>query len=258
LKGVYESLGVEVEVQEAQPGLPDLVFTANSALVLDRTALLARFRHPERRTELEHNRAFFEALKARGWIDSIVETPEDLYFEGAGDAIWDPSRRLMWTGWGQRTSRPMADVIARMFSVPTIPLELIDPRFYHLDTCLCVLSGGEVVYYPAAFSAQALDAIRDLVDPALLIEASAADADHLAVNSVCLGDQIVACHASDALREALTRRGYQVHVVPLDSFNRSGGSAYCLTLRLDLSSRPEAGHPKPVVHAARPKLRRVA
>jgi hypothetical protein len=78
------------------------------------------------------------------------------------------------------------------------------------------------------------------------------------VNSVCVGDQIVMCHASDALRNTLTARGYEVHVVPLESFNRSGGAAFCLTLRLDLSSRPEAGAPKPVVHQKRPQLRRVA
>jgi ornithine aminotransferase len=258
LKGMYERLGAQVEVQAAQPGLPDLVFTANAALVLDRTALLARFRHPERRMEQVQNRAFFEALRAKGFIDSIVETPEDLHFEGAGDAIWDPTRKLLWTGWGQRSSRPMADVIARIFSVPTVALELVDPRFYHLDTCLCVLSGGEVLYYPAAFSAQSCDMLRDLVDKDLLIEASAADAEHLAVNSVCLGENVVVCHASDALRETLTARGYQVHVVPLESFNRSGGAAYCLTLRLDLSSRPEAGDPRPAARRQRPQLLKAA
>jgi ornithine aminotransferase len=258
LKDVYEALGAQVEIQTAQPGLPDLVFTANAALVLDRTALLARFRHSERRMEQSHNRAFFESLRSRGWIDSIVDTPSDLYFEGAGDAIWDSTRKLMWTGWGQRSSRPMAGVIARTFSVPTVPLELVDPRFYHLDTCLCVLSGGEILYYPAAFSAQSREAIRDLVDKDRLIEASPADSERLAVNSVCLGDQIVMCFASDALRGALTERGYRVHVVPLESFNRSGGSAYCLTLRLDLSSRPDTGNPKPVSRQARPRLLRVA
>ena len=238
LKDAYERLGAQIDVQAAHPGLPDLVFTANSAVVLDRTVLLARFRPLERRAELAHNRAFFEALRSRGRIDSIVETPEDLYFEGAGDAIWDATRGLIWTGWGQRSSRPMSDVIARLYSVPTAPLELVDPRFYHLDTCLCVLSGGEVLYYPAAFSPQSCATIRDLVGRDLLIEASAADAEHLAVNSVCLGDQVVLGHASDALRAELVERGYGVHVVPLESFNRSGGSAYCLTLRLDNSSRP--------------------
>jgi len=152
----------------------------------------------------------------------------------------------------------MADLIARIFTVPTVALELVDPRFYHLDTCLCVLSGGEVLYYPAAFSAQSCDTLRDLVDKDLLIEASAADAEHLAVNSVCLGEHVVVCHASEALRDTLTARGYQVHVVPLESFNRSGGAAYCLTLRLDLSSRPEAGDPRPAARRRRPQLVRAA
>jgi len=258
LKDMYERLGARVEIQAAQPGLPDLVFTANAALVLDRTALLARFRHPERREEQSHDRAFFETLRARGLIDSIVETPDDLHFEGAGDAIWDSGRGVIWTGWGQRSSRPMAGVIARLFSVPTVPLELIDPRFYHLDTCLCVLSGGDIVYYPAAFSKQARETIVDLVDPNRLIEASAADAEHLAVNSVCLGEQVVMCHASDALRCALTERGYQVSVVPLDSFNRSGGSAFCLTLRLDHTSRSSTGRRGPQAQDAPARLRRVA
>jgi N-dimethylarginine dimethylaminohydrolase len=252
------ALGAEIDCVPPAPGLPDLVFTANAAVVLDGKALLARFRHPERRMELDHNHAFFESLRAKGWIDTIVETPDDLHFEGAGDAIWDASRKLMWTGWGQRSSRSMADVIARMFSVPTVPLELVDPRFYHLDTCLCVLPRGEVLYYPAAFSAQSRQTLVDLVAPELLIEASAHDAEHLAVNSVCLGDRIVMCHASDALRKMLTQRGYEVHVVTLESFNRSGGSAYCLTLRLDLSSRPEANDPRPMARRSKPQLLRAA
>ena len=152
----------------------------------------------------------------------------------------------------------MAGVIAHLFSIPTVSLELVDPRFYHLDTCLCVLSSGDILYYPPAFSKQSREMIQELVDKDRLIEASAADAEHLAVNSVCLGDQVVVCHASEALHCALTERGYQVHIVPLDSFNRSGGSAYCLTLRLDQMSRAGAEHPKLVARRARPRLLLVA
>jgi N-dimethylarginine dimethylaminohydrolase len=258
LKSAYESLGATVEVQQAEAGLPDLVFTANAALVLDRTALLARFRHDERSKELAHNREFFEGLRAKGWIDTIVETPESMHFEGAGDAIWDASRGIIWTGWGQRSSREMSVEIERIYQLPTVALELIDPRFYHLDTCLCVLSGGEVVYFPAAFSPASRERIAELVGPDRLIEAAVADAERLAVNSVCLGRNLLMCHASDALREALTARGYEVQVVPLDSFNRSGGSAYCLTLRFDLSSRPRAGDPKPFARRPRPPVLKAA
>jgi N-dimethylarginine dimethylaminohydrolase len=225
------------------------VFTANAGFVLDGIALLARFRHAERRDEQGHDRAFFESLRERGLVDSVVATPEDLHFEGAGDALWDATRGLIWTGWGQRSSRPMGALIAQLYSVPTVSLELVDPRFYHLDTCLCVLSGGDVIYYPAAFSEASRRLIVDLIGPDRLIEAAAGDADQLAVNSVCLGRDVVLCHASDALRATLTERGYRSHVVGLESFNRSGGSAYCLTLRLD--QRSHAAEPGP--RLARPQ-----
>jgi len=241
LKATYEALGARVSVQAPVKGLPDMVFTANAALVLDRKVLLARFACPERQGEEEHNRAFFEALRAQGVIDDIVEPPQGLLFEGAGDAIWDATRWLVWTGHGQRSSQAMHSVIESLHGVRTIPLELIDPRFYHLDTCFCVLSGGEILWYPAAFSREAADTVRRVAGAANLIEATNEDAMHLGVNSVCLGRNVVMCHASHCTRDALAARGYTVQVVPLDSFNRSGGAAYCLTLRLDIETGA-AGH----------------
>lgn len=247
LKSTYERLGARIDVQPPQPGLPDMVFTANAALVLDRKALLARFLCAERRGEEAHDRAFFQALRARGAIDEIVETPQGLVFEGAGDAIWDATRSVLWTGHGQRSSRDMQYVLAETYAVPTVALELVDPRFYHLDTCLCVLSGGEVIVHRPAFAAKSFGQIEELVGRDQLMVASDEDARHLAVNSVCLGRDVVLCHASAALRDALAERGYRPHVVPLDSFNRSGGAAYCLTLRLDLQTRPAAHDAPPFV-----------
>jgi ornithine aminotransferase len=241
LKAKYEELGAEIEVQAAVVSLPDMVFTANSAVVLDRKVLLARFLCKERQGEEAHNRAFFEGLHARGLVDQIVEAPEGLYFEGAGDAIWDATRRLIWTGYGQRSSREMFRTIGELYGVPAIALELVDPRFYHLDTCFCVLSGGEVLWYPAAFSAESAATVRELIGDKL-IEATEEDAFHLGVNSVCIGREVVMCHASAATRAALKASGYRVHVVPLDSFNRSGGAAYCLTLRLDNVTHAKSDH----------------
>jgi len=243
LKVTYERLGAAVEVQAPARGLPDMVFTANSAMVLDRKVLLARFACTERRGEEGHNRAFFEALRARGAVDEVAAPPPDLVFEGAGDAHWDAVRRLVWVGHGQRSSREMQYVISETYAVPTVALELVDPRFYHLDTCFCLLAGGEVIYYPPAFSPAALAQLHELVDRDLLMEAGHDDAHHLAVNSVCLGRDVVMCHASNSLRARLSERGYRTHVVPLDSFNRSGGAAFCLILRLDLRTRPSTGEP---------------
>jgi ornithine aminotransferase len=240
LKHTYESLGARIDVQTPQRGLPDMVFTANAALVLDRKVMLARFLCPERQGEETHNRAFFEAQRARGVIDTIVAPPEGLFFEGAGDAIWDRSRGVLWTGYGQRSSRDMQYVLADAYGVPTVALELVDPRFYHLDTCFCVLPRGDILWFKSALSPASQALVEELAGQHKLIDASEADAHHLAVNSVSLGSDVVLCHASERLRAQLRERGYRPHVVSLDSFNRSGGAAYCLTLRLDVSTRPQA------------------
>ncbi len=239
LHDLYRSLGATVELEPAEPGLPDLVFTANAAVVLDRTALLARFRHPERQGEEAHNRRFFEGLKARGLIDRVVETPAGMFFEGAGDAIWDETRRIFWFGHGPRSSEAAREVVARTFGRPAVALRLVDPRFYHLDTCLCPLPGGEVLYVPAAFDEAGRKLLRDLVGGDRLIEAPAADAMLLAANAICLGGRnIVSGACGEALEAELAQRGYAVHRVPLAAFARSGGSACCLTLRLDRRSSP--------------------
>lgn len=255
LKATYERLGARVVVQPAVRGLPDMVFTANAALVLDRKVLLARFACAERRGEEAQDRAFFEGLRARGLVDDIVAPPDGLHFEGAGDAQWDAVRGLVWMGWGQRTSRPMHAAISETYAVPTVPLQLVDPRYYHLDTCLCLLTGGEVLYYPPAFSDEARGQLAELVGPDLLIEAGDEDAQHLAVNAVCLGRDVVLCHASDALRGQLRERGYRAHIVPLASFNRSGGAAFCLTLRLDAQTRPHPARAMPLLEDDAAELR---
>jgi N-dimethylarginine dimethylaminohydrolase len=105
LKSLYQRLGAQVTIQPPAPGLPDLVFTANCAVVLDGKAVLARFLNDERRGEEVHDQRVFEQLRARGVIDEFHRTPPGVYFEGVGDALFDPQRRLMWMGFGQRSSR---------------------------------------------------------------------------------------------------------------------------------------------------------
>ncbi|WP_341481333.1 ornithine--oxo-acid transaminase [Variovorax terrae] len=245
LKATYESLGAQVVVKPAARGLPDLVFTANCAVVLDGKALLARYLREERAGEEAHGRHMFEQLQARGEIDSLHRTPEGVYFEGAGDAIYDAGRGLMWMGYGQRSCRAAHHTVEQVFGIPTLPLELVDPRYYHLDTCFCLLSGGEIVYHPAAFTGEGRAQIRALAGRQL-IEAPLEDAEHLGVNSVCIGRDVVMCHCSSGLRAQIEARGYRVHVVPLGAFNRSGGAAYCLTLTLNNRYRGRAaGVPHP-------------
>jgi N-dimethylarginine dimethylaminohydrolase len=234
LHRTLRGLGAAIELVPPQPGLPDLVFTANAAVVYERTALLARFRHPERQREEPHYEAAFRSLQARGVIDAVRHLPAGLVLEGAGDCVLDRARNLFWMGFGPRSDAAAQRVVADQFGLPVIALELADPRFYHMDTALSVLPGGEVMHVPGAFTAAGRAAIRDRVGASALIEIGDEDAAQLAANTVCLGNALVMSGCSERLRATLAERGYRVHTTPLPSFLRSGGSAFCLTLRLDL------------------------
>jgi N-dimethylarginine dimethylaminohydrolase len=236
LRHVLADLGATVELVPAASGVPDLVFTANSAVVLDRKALLARFRYPQRRGEESHYKDAFRSLQARGLIDSIRTLPDGIVLEGAGDCVWDRTRRMFWLGFGPRSDISARSAVEHVFGAETVALELVDPRFYHLDTALCPLPHGDVMYVPGAFSAEGRAVIRSNVAKAQRIEVGTADACQLAANAVCIGDTLVMSACGPRLRADLEGRGYSVVTVPLGSFLRSGGAAFCLTLRLDLQS----------------------
>jgi N-dimethylarginine dimethylaminohydrolase len=231
-------LGAAVELVPPAAGLPDLVFTANAAVVLNRQVLLARFRHPERQREEGHFEAAFRSLQARGLLDAVRRLPEGLVLEGAGDCVWDERRNLFWMGYGPRSDASAAPAVEDVFGQDVVALELADPRFYHIDTALSALPGGEVMYLPGAFTAAGNAAIRERVAPHERIEIAAEDGCRLAANAVGLGRTLILSGCGRRLRAELRERGYGVVTTPLPSFLRSGGSAFCLTLRLDRRSAP--------------------
>src|SRR5437763_8275545 len=231
-------LGAAIELLAPVSGLPDLVFTANAAIVLDGRALLAHFRHPERQREEAHFEAAFRALQARGLIDAMRKLPKDLVLEGAGDCVWDARRKLFWMGYGPRSDVSAARAVEALFAQDVVTLELADPRFYHMDTALAPLPGGEVMYLPQAFDASGLGAICERVAPEDRLQLSLEDGCRLAANAVCLGRTLVLSDAGARLRAQLEERGYCVVATPLPSFLRSGGAAFCLALRLDRRSVP--------------------
>jgi len=236
LQQALEAAGFAVEVSEGAPGQPDMVFPANAAVVLDGKAVLARFRYPQRRGEEAPFAAIFEGLRARGLIDSVITLPEGCYQEGAGDCIWDAQRGHFWAGFGPRSSREAADAMSQHFGHDVVALELATEQSYHLDVCFCPLAGGEVLYYPPAFTEAALGALRARVPAPLRIEATEDDLRHFSVNAVNLDDQVVMTRTTPHLRAELGRRGYRLHEVDLSPYMLSGGGAYCMTLRLDRAS----------------------
>ena len=223
----------EVDCISAERGVPDLVFTANAGLVLDRQVLLSAFRHAERRPEEAY---FAHWFSTHGY--EVLSLPADVYFEGAGDALFDRRLPLLWMGHGHRSDVAAADVIARLFNIEVVPLQLVNPRFYHLDTCLCPLDGGALLYYPAAFDQASQERIAALVPPELRIAVEAEDAAAFACNAVNCGRNVIMNQASDALSRTLAAHGYLLYQTPLSEFMKAGGSAKCLTLKLSEMHMP--------------------
>jgi N-dimethylarginine dimethylaminohydrolase len=238
LKNVLEELGAEVLVTPGDKDSPDGVFTANHAVVLDGKVIQARFRDAERRGEEHSIRGFFQNHPVFEKFDDFIafKFPSlvdcNYYFEGAGDAVWDPWRRQFWFGHGPRSDKAVAPHLREFFNVPVTPLELVDPRFYHLDTAFAILPQGEILYYPPAFSEQDRLKIHRLAEETYVLEE--ADATAFSANAISWNNHVIMSDCSIPLWEVLTDKwGYRIHLVPLRAFHLSGGSAYCLTNRLD-------------------------
>lgn len=232
-----EAAGMTIEVVPSVPGLPDMVFPANAGIILDGRALLARFRHPERQGEEPPFLQFFESLQRRGLLHEVSQFPEGVYQEGAGDCIWDSERNLFWAAYGPRSAAESLDHIATYFGQKVVGLELVTAHFYHLDTCFCVLSGGEILYFPDAFSKESRDRLAAIVPRDQQIVATAEEAAAFSLNAVNIGRDLIMAPPPARLRGLLEERGYRCQEVDLSSFMISGGAAYCMTLRLDLTSR---------------------
>ena len=229
--------GMAVEVVPAAPGLPDLVFPANAAVVLDGRALLARFRHPERRGEEACFLAFFDDLRARGRLSEVCRMPEGVFQEGAGDCLWDARRRLFWAAHGPRSMVAALAHVEAFFAQTVVGLELATERFYHLDTCFCPLPGGEILYYPPALTAASQAAVAERVPADQRIVATDDEAAAFCLNAVGIGRDLIMAPPPPRLAAVLAERGYRCLPVALSSFILSGGAAFCMTLRLDLQSQ---------------------
>jgi N-dimethylarginine dimethylaminohydrolase len=216
--------GADVSLLEPVKGLPDLVFTANAAMIYRRQALLSRFRYRQRKGEEPYNRRW---LAENGF--EVIDVPENFSFEGAGDALFCGD--TLFAGYRMRSDAAGHQEIGQMLGVRVIPVELVDARYYHLDTCFCPLAEGKAIWYPPAFDDYGQRAIREHVPELIAVEQ--AEAERFACNAVVIGGLVITNTGCDRLHDALANCGYIPLATPLGEFVKAGGSAKCLTLRLD-------------------------
>ncbi|GAA1017164.1 amidinotransferase [Acrocarpospora pleiomorpha] len=223
LKSAYESLGHQVSAIDPIDGLPDMVFAANGALVVDGKVYGARFAHPERAAE---GPAYLEWFAQRGY------PVREAAFTNEGEGDFLTLDEVILAGTGFRTDIAAHMEAQEFLGRPVITLRLVDPRFYHLDTALFALGDGNVAYYPGAFSEGSLTVLRRLFPDAVI--AGEADALVLGLNAVSDGKNIVINAEAAGLCHTLTRQGYQVVPVELTELRKAGGGPKCCTLEIRL------------------------
>ena len=231
LRGLLLGLGHRVDLVDPVPGLPDMVFAANGATVVDGLVLSARFRYPQR---------FAEAPAYLAWLADHGYPVRQARFvnEGEGDLL--PTGERILAGTGFRTDRRAHAEAAEYFGRPVVSLTLVDPYFYHLDTALAVLDHEQIMYYPGAFSPQSQAVLRGLYPNA--IQATRADAEVFGLNAISDGRHVLLPRAAVHLAEELRWAGFEPIGVELPELLKAGGGAKCCALEL---REAPADHPKP-------------
>ncbi len=228
-KGLYSALRevADVKLMHPRQGSPDMTFVAHGAVVNFGVAALSSFAHAQRQPEEQHLRTWLEDA---GFL--IWETPRETAFEGEGDALFDPSGRMVWLAHGVRTCQYSHRHVADAWHANMTSLHLVDPRFYHLDTCFAPLGGGHLLYYPGAFDAASLRRIEDAYPPRMRIVVDEAEAAHFGCNVLNVGRHIFMHECGGTVARRLRSAGYCVTELALGEFLKGGGSAKSLALRL--------------------------
>ena len=235
---LYAALSKFADIQLVHPiaGSPDMVFTANAGLALDGIVAISSFYHAERQGEEEHFRRWFQEAGYK-----VIDLPRETPFEGEGDALFSADGSRLWVGYGTRTLESSHAALREIWDVEVTGLHLIDPRFYHLDTCFAPLEDGSLLYFPPAFDEASLKKIEAFYPMVKRIVVGEKDALSFACNAVNLGRTIVLNRISAELESKLCGRGFDVIQVELDEFLKAGGAAKCLVMKLTPELHPVRG-----------------
>ncbi len=200
---------------------PDYYGIEYEGLTIGRKFIPSNFRHKERAGEAPH---FSRWMEEHGY--QVAWLPDDLYFEGEGDALFGGD--VLFCGYKFRSDIQSHRAVADMLGCLAVSVELVDPRFYHLDTCFCPLPDGAVVWFPAAFDEYGQRAIREHV--ADLIDVLPEEAMHFSCNAVVLERDIVLPEGAPKLVATLHERGNRCHELPMSEFIKAGGACKCLVM----------------------------
>lgn len=218
-KNALESSGVRVETINPHESSPDMVFAADQAVTIGGKTLISNFKYKQRREESGNYKKWFVKNNF-----NLKFLPENVYFEGGGESAWVNNKLLIGTGF--RTSLNACEHIQKILDVEVTCLELINPNFYHLDTCLFVLNNETAFYYPNAFSKKANMRLKKLFNN--LIKITKTEVFNFAANSVVLNNNVFMQKNNKSMKNKIDNLGYKTHELDFSEFMKSGGGAHCL------------------------------
>ncbi len=227
----FEALGAKVHILKGIPGATDMVFCANQCLPYvtpsGKLAIIkSKMRHSNRSAEVEPIAKFYESL---GYIAQELPELPGGSFEGMGDALWVPGRRVLCGGFGPRTHRDFYPMIAELTGAPVVGFQLENPKFYHLDTCLAILDEETVLACRAGFSPSGWQALSGLFPKVIEIDESEADAPGFACNAHCFDQKsVVIERGNETSMRKLRALGFIPVEVETAEFIKSGGSVFCM------------------------------
>lgn len=231
LKSTYEKLGYKVEVLKGREDLPDMVFSANQSFPFwdekknAKSVVLSNMYSPERQPEVELFRNFYETQGYR-----IYELKGEAKFEGNGDALIQPGKHTIWGGFGYRTEKEAYLELSERFGFSIVPLKLISPDFYHLDTCFSIINSETAMYLPSAFEDESIKKIQSGFQNVIELDSAEALKCFTGNCHSPNGKDIVVQSGAGQFKKDMLDRGFRVYEVDTSEYLKSGGSVFCLKM----------------------------
>ena len=224
LVDALKSQNIETNIIDQKKGLPDMVFAADQAIIKGKNLVVSQFHYRERRGEVGEYLPLFE--KENFVIHNL---PKNCFFEGSGECIWYGN--ILFVGTGYRNSPNVSKFLSKFLDVETVSLELVDPRFYHLDTCLFVLNNETAFFYPSAFSKVSQKILKNLIPNLVSFETN--EAENFAANSITTDHHVLMQKGNQDFAKKIKELGYKAVELDISEFMKAGGGIHCLIQTLE-------------------------
>lgn len=219
LVGSLKKQNIKVNIINQQKGLPDMVFAADQAVIKNKNLVISNFHYSERRNEVKEYLPWFENQNF-----NIHYLPKKYFIEGSGECIWQNNRLFVGTGF--RNSPNVCKFLSKFLDVETVCLELVNPRYYHLDTCFFILNPEVAFYYPHALSKRSIEILKELIPH--LVPIKTEEAENFAANNLVTDHHVIMQKGNKEISEKVKNFGYEVVELNMSEFMKSGGGIHCL------------------------------